>query len=93
MVDCKIQEGSRKLLNFTLDVGGVQRTILSGIRKWYGEPEQLIGKNVIIIANLAPRKMCGVESQGMILSAMTPDEEGLSLLTTYSDIESGSKVY
>ncbi|MBQ6703694.1 MAG: methionine--tRNA ligase, partial [Clostridia bacterium] len=69
------------------------RTILSGIRKWYSEPEALIGKSVIIAANLAPRKIAGIESKGMILSAITSDEETLSMLTTMEDvIPGGSEV-
>ncbi len=82
VVDCKFAENSRKLLIFTLRVGEEERTILSGIRKWYGEPEKLIGKNVIIAANLAPRMIAGIESRGMILSAINEDESELSMLTT-----------
>ncbi len=85
VVDCQPVKKSDKLLNFTLDDGsGTPRTILSGIRKWYADPAALIGKNVIAVINLKPRKMCGIESQGMILSAITGEGEGetLSLLTT-----------
>ncbi|MDO5112361.1 MAG: methionine--tRNA ligase [Clostridia bacterium] len=85
VMDCKFAENSKKLLVFTLRVGESQRTILSGIRKWYGEPEKLIGKNVIIAANLAPRMIAGIESQGMILSAVNEDESELSMLTTVSE--------
>lgn len=85
VVDCKFAENSRKLLVFTLRVGDEDRTILSGIRKWYGEPEKLIGKNVIIAANLAPRMIAGIESRGMILSAVNEDESELSMLTTLTD--------
>ena len=56
------------LLKFTLDDGFGERTILSGIAEYY-EPDELIGKNIAFVANLAPRKMMGIESQGMILSA------------------------
>ena len=89
---CEVVENSRKLLRFTLEVGSETRTILSGIRPWYGEPEKLIGKNVIIAANLKPRKIAGIESQGMILSAATEDEKQLSLITTLDDSPSGSVV-
>ena len=85
VIDCQFVKKSEKLLQFTLDSGdGEPRTILSGIRKWYPEPEALIGKNVIAVVNLKPRKMCGVESQGMVLSAVMGEgeEETLSLLTT-----------
>ena len=84
VTDCKIVEKSKKLLQFTLDCGEAQpRTILSGIRKWYPKPEKLIGRTVIIAANLAPRRIAGIESQGMILSAVTENDEGetLSMLT------------
>ncbi|MDY5308267.1 MAG: methionine--tRNA ligase, partial [Prevotella sp.] len=67
--DCQKVKKSKKLLQFTIDDGsGVDRTILSGIAAYY-EPEQLIGKDVLFVANFAPRKMMGIESQGMILSA------------------------
>ena len=93
-MDCKIVEKSKKLLQFTLDAGEAQpRTILSGIRKWYDDPKALVGRSVIIAANLAPRKIAGIESQGMILSAITGDEETLSMLTTMEDvIPGGSQV-
>ena len=65
------------------------RTIISGIKKWY-EPSDLVNKNVIVVKNLAPRKMRGIESQGMILAS---DFDGdLSLLTTLKDMKPGSKV-
>ena len=97
VMDCKLVEKSKKLLQFTLDCGEAQpRTILSGIRKWYPEPEKLIGRTVMIAANLAPRKIAGIESQGMILSAITEGEEGetLSLLTAMEpeSIPGGSDV-
>ncbi|MCI7483110.1 MAG: methionine--tRNA ligase, partial [Prevotella sp.] len=71
--DCQKVKKSKKLLQFTIDDGsGVDRTILSGIAAYY-EPEQLIGKDVLFVANFAPRKMMGIESQGMILSAVNFD--------------------
>jgi methionyl-tRNA synthetase len=82
---------SNKLLQFTIDDGsGVDRTILSGIAKFY-EPEQLIGKDVLFVANFEPRKMMGIESQGMILSAVDFDES-LSVVTTTKDVKPGSQV-
>ena len=82
---------SNKLLQFTLDDGsGTDRTILSGIAKFY-KPEDLIGKDVLFIANLAPRKMMGIESQGMILSALNFDGS-LSVTTTLSEVKPGSQV-
>ena len=85
VLDCQFVKRSEKLLQFTLDDGsGQPRTILSGIRKWYPDPQALVGRNVVAVINLKPRKMCGVESQGMILSAICGEGEAetLSLLTT-----------
>ncbi len=88
---CKKLKKSKKLLKFTIDDGsGKNRTILSGIAAYY-EPEALIGKQVIFIANLAPRKMMGEESCGMILSALNYDNS-LSVTTTMSEVKPGSKV-
>lgn len=89
--DCQAVKKSNKLLQFTLDDGsGKDRTILSGIAKFY-KPENLIGKDVLFIANLAPRKMMGIESQGMILSALNFDGS-LSVTTTLSEVKPGSQV-
>lgn len=89
--DCEKVKKSKKLLKFTLDDGsGEDRTILSGIAQWY-EPEQLIGKSVLFIANLAPRKMMGEESCGMILSAVNYNGD-LSVTTTLDDVKGGSQV-
>ena len=78
VLSCERVPKSEKLLKFVLKVGEEERLILSGIAKYY-EPEQLVGKKVIIIANLKPRKMMGIESKGMILSASFADD--LELLT------------
>ena len=89
--DCQAVKKSNKLLQFTLDDGsGKDRTILSGIAKFY-KPENLIGKDVLFIANLTPRKMMGIESQGMILSALNFDGS-LSVTTTLSAVKPGSQV-
>ncbi|MDO5017096.1 MAG: methionine--tRNA ligase [Porphyromonas sp.] len=79
-----------KLLKFTLDDGMGERTIISGLAKHY-DPESLVGKQVIFVANLAPRKMRGIESAGMILSVEESDGS-LSLLTTSKEVKPGSKV-
>ena len=89
--DCQKIKKSNKLLQFTIDDGsGTDRTILSGIAKFY-EPEQLIGKDVLFMANFAPRKMMGIESQGMILSAVNFDGS-LSVTTTLGEVKPGSQV-
>ena len=89
--DCQKVKKSNKLLQFTLDDGsGTDRTILSGIAKFY-KPEDLVGKDVLFIANLAPRKMMGIESQGMILSALNFDGS-LALTTTFSKVIPGSQI-
>ena len=72
-----------------LQVGSETRQILSGISK-YHTPEEMIGKNVVFIANFKPRKMMGLESNGMILSAEF--EDGLTALTTINDIQSGAEI-
>lgn len=89
--DCQKVKKSGKLLQFTINDGsGTDRTILSGIAKYY-KPEDLIGKDVLFIANLAPRKMMGIESQGMILSALNFDGS-LSVTTTLGQVKPGSQV-
>ena len=89
--DCQKVKKSKKLLQFTIDDGsGVDRTILSGIAAYY-EPEQLIGKDVLFVANFAPRKMMGIESQGMILSAVNFDGT-LNVTTMTGNVKPGSQV-
>ena len=89
--DCQKVKKSKKLLQFTIDDGsGVDRTILSGIAAYY-EPEQLIGKDVLFVANFAPRKMMGIESQGMILSAVNFDGS-LTVTGVQGDVKPGSQV-
>ena len=93
--DCVAVQKSKKLLQFTLDDGsGADRTILSGIHTFY-EPEELIGKTLIAITNLPPRAMMGIESCGMLLSAVNKrgDEEELHLLMVDNHIPAGAKLY
>lgn len=89
--DCQPVKKSNKLLRFTIDDGsGTDRTILSGIAKYY-KPEDLVGKDVLFVANFAPRKMMGIESQGMILSAENFDG-GLSVTSLLRPVKPGSQV-
>ena len=93
--DCVAVPKSKKLLQFTLDDGtGADRTILSGIHAFY-EPEELLGKTLIAIVNLPPRKMMGIESCGMLLSAIHSEEgaENLHLLQVDPHIPAGAKLY
>ena len=90
--DCQKVKKSKKLLQFTIDDGsGTDRTICSGIAAFYENPEELIGKRILFVANFAPRTMMGIESQGMILSAVDADES-LSVVTTTKDVKPGSQV-
>ena len=93
--DCVAVPKSTKLLQFTLDDGTEnERTILSGIHAYY-EPVDLIGKNVIAILNLPPRKMMGIDSCGMLLSAVynEGEEEKLHLMIVDENIPAGAKLY
>ena len=95
--ECVAVPKSKKLLQFTLDDGtGVDRTILSGIHAYY-EPEELVGKTLIAITNLPPRAMMGIESCGMLLSAVNnlkdSDGEELHLLMVDNHIPAGAKLY
>ena len=93
--DCVAVPKSKKLLQFTLDDGtGEDRTILSGIHEYY-EPEELVGKTCIAIVNLPPRKMMGIDSCGMLISAVHEEngKEGLNLLMVDNKIPAGAKLY
>ena len=91
IINCEKVKKSKKLLKFAIDDGsGVERTILSGIAAYY-EPEQLIGKDVLFVANFAPRKMMGIESQGMILSAVNFDGN-LTVTSLLDKVKPGSQV-
>lgn len=91
VLDCKPVKKSDRLLQFTLDDGMGGRTILSGIAQSYPDPSVLVGKQVLFIANFPPRKMMGIESQGMILSAV--DADGKLVVTTVSaEVKNGAQV-
>ena len=92
---CEAVPKSKKLLQFTLDDGtGTDRIILSGIHEYY-EPEELVGKTAIAIVNLPPRKMMGIDSCGMLISAVHEEDgqEGLNLLMVDDRIPAGAKLY
>ncbi len=95
---CEAVKKSKKLLQFTLDDGtGTDRTILSGIHAYY-EPEELVGKTLLAITNLPPRKMMGIDSCGMLISAVNglkddPEGEELHLLMLDNHIPAGAKMY
>ena len=95
ILECEAVPKSKKLLKFTLDDGtDRKRTILSGIHEYY-EPEDLIGKTAIAIVNLPPRKMMGIDSEGMLISAVHEEDghEGLNLLMVNGRIPAGAKLY
>ena len=95
VIACEAVKKSKKLLNFTLDDGtGENRTILSGIHEYY-EPEELVGKTLLAITNLPPRPMMGIESCGMLISAVhkEEEEEKLHLLMLDNHIPAGAKMY
>ena len=89
---CEKVKKSKKLLQFTIDDGtGTDRTICSGIAAYYDNPEDLVDKRILFVANFAPRKMMGIESQGMILSAVDYDGS-LSVVSATKDVKPGSQV-
>ena len=95
VLNCEEVEKSKKLLKFTLDDGtGEERTILSGIKNYYNA-EDLIGKTLLAIVNLPPRKMMGIDSEGMIISAVHEEEgeEKLNLVILSNRIPAGAKMY
>ena len=91
VVACEEIKKSKKLLKLTVEVGEETRTVVSGIKQWYA-PDDLVGKTVVLVANLKPVTLCGVESRGMILCASDAADENLSALTTLAEMESGLKV-
>lgn len=87
--ECSYHPDADKLLVFTVKIGSDRRTIVSGIKKWY-KPEDLVGKKVVVLANLKPRKIRGIESKGMILSAESGDN--LSVITVLNDLKDGADI-
>ena len=85
-------ENADKLYKLKIDVGELgERVLLAGLKQYYGK-DDLVGKKIIIIANLEPRKMRGIESQGMLLAASTDNHEQVVLLSLDKDIKNGSKI-
>jgi methionyl-tRNA synthetase len=82
-------DGSDKLIKMQLSLGEEKRQVIGGIGKYY-EPEQLVGRQIIIVANLEPRSLMGLESQGMLLAAS--DENGIALLMPDKEVAPGSKI-
>jgi len=80
-----------KLYKLTVNIGEETRTVCAGIKEYYSK-DDLKGKKIILLANLAPRKLKGIESQGMVLAASTEDHDQVILISPESDIEVGSKV-
>lgn len=91
VLKCEKVPKADKLLKSTLKVGNTERVVVSGIAKFY-TPEEMVGKKVVLLANLAPRKIRGVESHGMLLCAANADDSKLSLLTVDSDMEDGCEI-
>ena len=85
-------EGADKLYKFTVDIGEENpRTICAGIKEYYSK-EELVGKKIILFVNLAPRKLRGIESQGMVLASVSDDEKQVKLIKSDEDVEVGSRV-
>ena len=91
IVNSEKVEGADKLLKNTVQIGSEIRTIVSGIAKYY-KPEEVIGKTVVVVSNLPPRKLRGIESQGMLLCACDDEKDTLSLITTDRPTDSGCEV-
>lgn len=89
---CEKVENADKLLKFTLKVGEETRTVVSGIAKFYAEPEKLVGKKLVLVANLKPKKIRGIMSHGMLLSAATADDSMLELVQITGETPNGSTV-
>ena len=90
VLECEEVPKSKKLLKFKIQIGSQTRQILSGIKKYY-KPEDLIGKNVMVLVNLAPREIAGLMSEGMILSAVD-EEDNLCVMTTEKDMPAGAEI-
>lgn len=88
VIACEEVKRSKKLLKLTVSLGNEERTVVSGIKNWY-KPEDLIGKTVVLVANLKPVTLCGVESHGMILCASDPEDKELAFLSPVKDLPAG----
>ncbi len=91
VIEAEPVPNSRKLIRLIVDLGTEKRQILAGLAKWY-KPEDFLGKYVIVVINLKPKKMAGLLSEGMILAAPCSDETKPALLTVTEEVEPGSKV-
>jgi methionyl-tRNA synthetase len=91
VVSAAAHPNADKLLVLQIDLGGEQRQLCAGIRGHY-EPQELVGKNIVVVANLAPRTMRGEVSQGMLLAASTADRSSVVVLTTEREVPPGSSV-
>jgi methionyl-tRNA synthetase len=91
VLTCEKVEKSDKLLKLQLDIGLETRQVVSGIAQYY-KPEEMVGKKVVLIANLKPAKLMGIESQGMILAASNKEEKRLAVVTIDADIPVGSRI-
>ena len=88
---CEEVKRSKKLLKLTVSIGTEERTVVSGIKNWY-RPEELVGKTVVLVANLKPVTLCGVESHGMILCASDPEDKELAFVTPEKALQAGFTV-
>ncbi len=84
--------GSKKLIRLVIDLGGSEKQVLAGLAKWY-RPEDLKGKYVVVVANLKPKRMAGLESQGMILAAGEGRDKAPVLVTVEKPVRPGTKIY
>lgn len=91
VLECREHPNADKLLVLQVDLGHEHRQLCAGIRGHY-QPDQLVGKNVVVVANLAPRQMRGEISQGMLLAAVSEDRQQIVVLTTEGDITPGSRI-
>lgn len=91
VLDCKAHPNADKLLLLQIDLGGEKRQICAGLRAFY-QPEQLIGKQIVVVANLAPRQMRGEMSQGMLLAASDPDGTKVVVVSPTDAVAPGSQV-
>jgi methionyl-tRNA synthetase len=91
VIEASDHPNADKLVVMKVDLGDEQRQVVAGLKGYYAN-DQLLGKNLVVVTNLAPRKMRGIDSQGMLLAAVTPDQSQVVVLTTDSDIAPGCRV-